>query len=155
MASTTRWIIDTAWTAVTFTASNLNSLPSGGGALSTGVIANGTNLDQFADFSFAVTVGTGGSGAGGFVTLYLLPLNQDGTTYGDGYVTNNSAQPSAGYAIGSIGVSTGTAATGMIQFVNLPPGSFKLVFGNNVQNTLSATASLTLSYRSYNVNLNV
>lgn len=157
MASTTRWIIDTAFTSVTFTGSELNSLASGGAALSTAAIANGTNFDQMMDVSFVVTVG-GTTVTGGYVTVFLLPLNQDGSTYGDSYVSSSSAQPSAGYGVGSIGakvgITSGNTITGTVQFINIPPGDFKLAFGNNLQVTLSSTAALTLKYRTYNTNLN-
>jgi len=158
MANTTRWVIDTAWTAATFTAGDLNSLASGGGALSTAAIANGTNLDQFMDVSFVLTVG-GTTIVGSYLTVFLLPLNQDGSTYGDGYASSTSVQPTAQYAIGSVGVkvgvTTGNTVTGIITGANIPPGDFKLALGNNLTVALSSTASLTLKYRTYNINLNV
>lgn len=158
MANTTRWVIDTAFTTVTFTAGDLNSLASGGAALGTAAIANGTNLDQMMDVSFVVTVG-GTTTAGSYLTLFLLPLNQDGSTYGDGYASSTSTQPSAGYGVGSIGVkvgvTSGSTVTGTFALINLPPGDCKLAFGNNLQVALSSTAALTLKYRTYNTNLNV
>jgi hypothetical protein len=158
MASTTRWIIDSAYTAPTFTAGDLNSLASGGGALATTTVANATNLDQYGDVSFVVTVG-GTTTTGSYITIFLLPLNQDATTYGDGYASSTTTQPAAGYAVGSIGVkvgvTSGNTVTGTIPFVNLPPRTFKLAFGNNLGVALSATAALTLSLSAYNTNLNV
>lgn len=163
MANTTRWIIGTNWTAVTFTAADLNSLPSGGAALSTSVISNGTGLDQYVDFSFIATVG-GTTLAGSYISIYLLPLNQDGSTYGDGYASSTTTQPAAGYAAGSIGVkvgvTSGSTITGIIAPPNpsapilLPPGDCKVAFGTNLQVALNATAAVTLKWRSYNVNLN-
>jgi hypothetical protein len=158
MASTTRWIIDSAYTAQTFTAGDLNSLASGGGALATTTVANATNLDQYADVSFVVTVGAT-TVAGGYITIFLLPLNQDATTYGDGYTSSSTTQPAAGYAVGSIGVkvgvTSGSTVAGTIPFINLPPRNFKLAFGNNLGVALSATAALTLAISAYDVNLNV
>lgn len=158
MANTTRWIIDTAWSAAAFTAGDLNSLASGGGALSTTVIANGTNLDLYADASFVITVG-GTTVAGSYFALYLLPLNQDGSTYGDGYASSTTVLPVATYQAGSalvkVGVTSGNTVTGTFRGIILPPGSFKFAFGNLLTVALSATAALTLSYRSYNENLNV
>lgn len=157
MANTTRWIIDANWTAVTFTAGDLNSLASGGGALSTAAITNGTSLDQLMDVSFVVTVG-GTTTAASYITVYLLPLNQDGTTYGDGYASSTSSQPAPYQGIGSpgvkVGVTSGNTVTGTITFANLPPGDFKLAFGNNLGVTLGSTAALTLKTRIYNTNLN-
>ena len=158
MANTTRWVIDANWTAATFTASELTSQASGGGALSTSVVANGTALDQFIDVSFVVAVGAT-TVIGGFMTLFLLPLNQDGTTYGDGYASSGTTQPSSTYAIGSpgskIGVTSGNTITGIVTGVSLPPGDFKLAIGNNLTIALASTAALTLKYRTYNINLNV
>jgi hypothetical protein len=158
MANTTRWVIDSAYTAATFTGGDLISLATGGGALSTSVVANATNLDQYADVSFVVTVG-GTTGAGSYITIFLLPLNQDATTYGDGYASSATTQPAAGYAVGSIGVKTGVTSggtvTGTIPFVSLPPRGFKLAFGNNLGVALSASPALTLSLSAYNTNLNV
>lgn len=158
MTGTARWIIDSAYTAVTFTASEVNSLPNNGGALGTAVIANGTSLDLYADVSFVVTVG-GTTTAASAITVYLLPLNADGTTYGDGYASSTTTQPAAGYAVGSIGVkvgvTSGSTVTGTIRGIVLPPGNFKLALGNNLGIALSATAALTLSIKLYNENLNV
>jgi hypothetical protein len=161
MANRTSWTagngVGLTWSAISFTAGDLNSLAAGGGALGTTVVANGTALDQLADFSFVVTIG-GTTVAGSYVTMFLLPLNQDGSTYGDGYASSTTTQPAAGYAIGSInvkvGVTTGNTVTGQINGVNIPPGSFKIAFGNNLAIALSSTAALTLEYRTYNVNLN-
>ena len=157
MAYTTRWVIDTAFTAVTFTAADLNSLATGGGALSTSVISNSSYLvDQYADFSFVVTVG-GTTTSSSYATLYLLPLNQDGSTYGDGYASSASAQPAPqyGFTVGvKSGVTSGNTVTGIITGVTLPAGDCKLAFVNNFGVALNATAALTLKYRFYNVNLN-
>ena len=74
MANTTRWIIDTAFTSVSFTAGDLNSLASGGGALSTAAVTNSTNLDLYADASFVVTVGGTSSITGPFLASILLGI---------------------------------------------------------------------------------
>ena len=159
MTAISGWAIDTAYTSVSLTAGDVNSLASGGGALSTTAIANGTNLDQFIDVSFVLTVG-GTTTAASCITVYLLPLNQDGSTYGDGYVSSTSSQPAVGYAglIGQVGVkpgvTSGNTVTGSILFGNLPPGSFKLAIGNNLGVAFGTTAAVTLAYRTYNVNNN-
>jgi hypothetical protein len=156
MTATTRWILDANWTSVSFTAGDLNSLANGGGALATAAITNSSTLDQLVDISFVVTVG-GTTTAGSYVTIYLLPLNQDGSTYGDGYASSTSSQPAVAYGnsvLVKVGVTSGNTITGMAQFVNLPPGDYKIAFGNNLGVALNATAALTLKYRSYNVNLN-
>ena len=151
MANISGWAIDTAYTAVSLTAGDVNSLASGGGALSTTVIANGTGLDQFIDVSFVLTVG-GTTTAASYITVYLLPLNQDGSTYGDGYASSTGSQPAAAYAgpIGQVGVkpgvTSGNTVTGSILFGNLPPGNFKLAIGNNLGVAFNATAAVTLAY---------
>lgn len=157
MANTTRWIIDTNWTAATFTAGDLNSLASGGCAVSTAAVANGTALDQLADISAIVTVG-GTTTAASYLTLYVLPLQQDGTTYGDGSASSTSAQPVATYLAASalvlVGVASGSTVSAMWRQIVLPPGNFVFALGNNLGVALNATAALTMKYRSYNENLN-
>ena len=158
MANTTRWVLDVAFTPASFLAADLNSLASGGGALSTSIVTNSTTLDLYCDVSFVVAVG-GTTTTTSYLTLYLLPLNQDGTTYGDGYASSTTTQPVGGYTAGSIGVKPGVASastvTGMFRGVILPPGNFKFALGNNLGVALYTTAAITMKYRTYNENLNV
>jgi hypothetical protein len=157
MANISRWIINTAFTTVTFTAGDLNSLASGGAAVATAAITNGTALDLYADVSMIITVG-GTTTATSFLSLYLLPLQQDGTTYGDGAVSSTTVQPVATYLERSawvkVGVASGSTVSAMFRGVVLPPGDFKLALANNLGVALSSTAALTMKYRSYNENLN-
>lgn len=157
MASTTRWVIDTNWTSVPFTAGDLNSLASGGCAVATASVSNGTALDIYADVSVIVTVG-GTTTATSFLTLYVLPLQQDGTTYGDGSTSSSSVQPVATYLVGSAlvksGVTSGSTVSAMFRQIVLPPGSFGVALGNNLGVALNATAALTMKIRTYNENLN-
>lgn len=157
MASTTRWIIDTNWTSVSFTAGDLNSLANGGCAVSTSAIANSTALDIYADVSAVVTVG-GTTTATSYLTLYVLPLQQDGTTYGDGAASSSSAQPVVTYlsasALVKVGATSGTAVSVMFRQIVLPPGDFVFALGNNLGVALNATAALTMKYRAYDENLN-
>lgn len=157
MASTTRWVIDTNWTSVSFTSGDLNSLANGGCAVSTAAIANGTALDIYADVSAIVTVG-GTTTATSFLTLFVLPLQQDGSTYGDGSASSSSVQPVASYLVGSCmvksGVTSGSTVTALWRQIVLPPGNFVFALGNNLGVALNATAALTMKYRSYDENLN-
>jgi hypothetical protein len=157
MASTTRWVIDTAWTAVSFTAGDLNSLATGSCALSTAAITNGTALDLYADVSFIVTVG-GTTTTSSYMTLYLLPLQQDGSTYGDGTASGSTPPVAVPYLISTCmvksGVTSGSTISGMFRGLVLPPGDFKFVLCNQLGVALNATASLTMKYRSFNENLN-
>lgn len=157
MANIARWVINTAYTAASFTAGELNSLATGGGALSTTVISNSSGLDQYCQVSFIVTVG-GTTLAGSYLTIYALPLNQDASTYGDAYVSSTTVQPSASYAQKSVGIkvgiTSGSTIVGTFEPFLLPPADFKLALGQNLGVALNATASLTLKYRTFNINLN-
>jgi len=157
MANLAKWNTPGAWTSLALTSGDVNSLASGGGALSTTVITNSTGLDQAADFSFVLTVG-GTTTSSSLIPIYVLPLNQDGSTYGDGYASSTSTQPAIGYQVGfinvKIGVTSGSTVTGIVQFCNLPAGDCKIVIGNSLGVTFNATAAVTLKYRTYDVNLN-
>lgn len=156
MANIAKLIPDVAYSAISFTAGDLNSLASGGGALGSTVIANSTNLDLFMDLSFVVTVG-GTTTPNSVIQIYLLPLNQDGSTYGDGYASG-ATLPAIGYQAGFInvksGVTSASTVTGTIIGAQLAPGDYKVVFANMLGVALNATASLTCKYRTYNYNLN-
>lgn len=157
MASTTRWIIDTNWTAVSFTAGDLNSLANGGCAVSTAAITNSTALDIYADVSAIVTVGGTTTGTS-ILSLYVLPLQQDGTTYGDGAASSSSVQPVATYlAAASLvksGVASGSTVSAMWRQIVLPPGDFVFALGNSLGVALNATAALTMKLRTFDENLN-
>lgn len=156
MASTTRWIIDVAYATCGFTASDFNSLATGSVVVAASAITNSSNLDMLADVSFVVTMGGTTTAASRF-DVYLLPLNQDGSTYGDGVATGSTA-PVFTYYVGSMGVKSGVTSgntvTGTLRAVPLPPGDFKWALLNNTTVALNATASITAKYRAYNENLN-
>lgn len=138
-----------------FTASCFNSLANGSGCV-TSQIDNSTALDLYTDLSFVLTVG-GTTTAGSYFTLYLLPLNQDGTTFGDNTGSGGTA-PQSTYAVGSVlvksGITTGNTVVGSVRGVLLPPGKFILGLWNNTGIALNAAAAATVSYRTYNENLN-
>jgi hypothetical protein len=159
MANTTGWIAGRGqgltWGSAGFTAANFNSLANGAGVVAATAIVNGTNLDLYADVSFSLVVG-GTTAATSFMALYLLPLNQDGTTYGDN--TTGSTLPAGAYLMSSagvlVGVASGSAVYGTFRGVILPPGSFKFTISNNLGVALNAAAAAVVSYRTYNENLN-
>ena len=160
MANLAKWNTPSAWTSISFTAGDLNSLASGGGALGSTVISNSSGLDTNIDFSFLVTVG-GTTVAGSFITVFLLPLNEDGSHYGDDYASSTTTQPSVGYAFGSIGVKVGITTGNVVYgtmtgnaYPTIAPGDYKVAFGNNLTIALNSTAALTLKYRTYEFNLN-
>lgn len=157
MANLTKWSIDAAWTAVSFTATQVNSLASGSCVVSSAAITNNTLLDMYYDFSFVVTVG-GTTTASSYLTLYVLPLNQDGTTYGDG-VASGATLPVASYLASQVYVKSGVASGSTIAGtfpgpLIIRPTSFKIAIGNQLGVALNATASLTMKYQTYLENLN-
>lgn len=140
--------------------SELNSLASGNAILGSTAIANSTNEDMEIECSFT----TGGSitpTGSPFVSLYLYPLNGDGTTYGDGRFGSAAAgPPPSNYYVGFCGVpaAAGTQfGTFGIPFIGsrilLPHGNFKPVFYNSTGVTLSSTGNI-LYYRTINRSVN-
>ena len=142
------------WTTAGFTAANFNSLAVGSAVVAATAIANATPLDVYADLSFSLT-GTTGTGSQ-FFAVYLQPLNQDGTTYGDNSATG-TVPPQISYQVGSVVVPqslTSTALVGMLRGIVLPPGSFKFALANFTSNSLASSAAAVVSYRTYVENLN-
>lgn len=160
MASTTRWIggggVGLTWTAAGFTATDFDSLAAGSGVVAATAIANNTPLDIYADVSFALTAASAPTVAS-FLSLYLLPLNQDGSTYGDGLAAGVSAvAPPAGYQVGAIGLRANTAMTGTFRGIVMPPGAFKFALWNNLVAIAFANmaGAGVVKYRSFVENLN-
>ena len=112
-------------------------------------IDNSSALDVFADFSF--NLGSVAVVAPNYIGVYLYPLNQDGSTYGDGRFGSSAAgPPGSPYWVGNIVVPTGTAANeGTIRGIILPPGQFKWVIYNQLGVTMAGSAN-TAKYRTYN-----
>lgn len=129
----------------------INSIVNGNAILSSISIANGTSLDIFADISIAL--GSIASGAGApYIGFYLVPLNQDTSTYGDGrFGTSAAGPPGSQYFVGAIPLipSVTQAQEGSLTGIVLPPGSFKFLAYNQAGATLAASAN-TFAYRTYN-----
>lgn len=144
------------WASAGFTASDFNSLASGSCVVAASAINNSTPLDVLIDVSFSLEVG-GTTTALSVLYCYLLPLNRDGSTYGDGVATG-STLPSIGYQRGQIGVksgvTSGNAVTGTFEAIRVPPGSFKLAIGSGLTVALDSTAAAAVEYRSYTFTLN-
>lgn len=159
MANSTRWIAGglqgLTYGAAGFTATDFNSLAAGSVVVAGTSLANGTALDLYADVSFVITPNaTAAAGSNNYFSLYILPLNQDGTTYGDG-IANGTVAPQASYLVGSCGVAaSATPMKGTVRGVVLPPGTFKFALVNNTTVAMHATSAATVSYRSYGENLN-
>lgn len=149
--STEKWVAGaTAGWASAF-GTEINSITNGNSVLSSVSITNGTGLDMFADFSVTAG-GTITTAAPNFLWLGLMPLNQDGTVYGDGVNTTTAAAyvPPATYWVGNIMVraAASTIVQGTISRIILPPGTFSFVAYSQLGATAHAT--MTCKYRTYN-----
>jgi len=139
-----------------FTAANFNSLATGSVVLAASAISNVAPLDIYADVSFSLVVGATTTTVS-YLALYIMPLNADGTTYGDGTGSGTTA-PTATYLASTAqvvsGVTTGNAIQGTFRGVILPPGSFKFAIVSQLGITLNSAAAAVVDYRTYNENLN-
>lgn len=146
-----KWVagsgVGLTWTTIMST--ELNSIASGNAILGGSAIANQTALDIFADFSLVLA--SAAFVAPNFIGVYLYPLNDDGSTYGDGrFGTSAAGPPPNNYAVGSIGIVAATQAqTGTLSRVVMPPGTWKPVLYNQGGVALASSAN-TLKYRTYN-----
>jgi hypothetical protein len=151
--ATEKWIagsgVGLTWTAA-FTASTLDSIVNGNAILSDVQINNASALDVFCDFSIAF--GSITWAAPSYVGVYLYPLNQDGSTYGDDrFGTSAAGPPSAQYWVGNIANPTGAAANeGTLLRIIMPPGAFKFVIYNQTGATLASAGANSAKYRTYN-----
>lgn len=146
------------YTSCGFVATDFNSL----GYLSTilmptsAAIDNTVNLDNYMDVSFSLVVG-GTTTAGSFFSLYLLPLNQDATTYGDGLSSPSITSPGASYWMTNAfvrAVTSGTALVGTFPTIWLPRKKFILGITNNLGVSLSVGAAAVVQYNTTNINAN-
>jgi hypothetical protein len=144
------------WTTGGFTASDFNSRANGSVVVAATAIDQDTSLDLDGEFSFSVEVG-GTTTATSRLDLYILPLNQDGTTYGDGVATGTTA-PAGSYWVASCivrpGVTSGNAVVGTFPRYPLPGADFKYAIVNNLGAALDSTATWTGSHRTLTRNLN-
>ncbi len=121
-------------------------------------IANGTNLDQFADISFSLVISSSTIVAGANIAFWIFTLNQDGTSYGDGQFTAGTAAsktptfPPVG-VFPLVAAASQTTLVGTVTGIILPPGSFRFAMQNNSGFSLTA-GTQTIKYRTYNINLN-
>jgi hypothetical protein len=142
--------IGLTWATAGFS-TELNSLASGNAVMAASALDNSSNLDLFFDLSISLGSVTSGANAP-YIGIYLYPLNQDGTSYGDGKFGSAAAgPPAATYFVGTIIVPASTTAvmTGMIQGIPMPPASFKLVLYNGAGVAMAASSN-TVKYRTYN-----
>lgn len=154
--ATEKLIAGAQGTYTTLMSAELNSLVSGNAIQGTSAVANASNLDLAAEFSFGGGTAVNATGSP-YLGLYLYPLNQDGTTYGDNRFGSSAAgPPPSNYFRGYCGVGTGTATQvgsfaipgSSIFQIPLPRGTFVPVLYNNLGNTLG-TGNI-LAYRTTN-----
>ncbi len=148
-----------AYTSCNFQASDTNSLANGSFAIATSgtpQIDFSTNLDLLAEISGVITVG-GTTVTGAYLAFYLLPLNQDGTTYADGQGAG-ATLPAASYLVTSVGVKAGVTTGNTITFTTprflLPRGTAKFAIANGTGVAFNSSSAPTISYRTTNLNLN-
>jgi len=146
--ATEKWVLGTYnWTTINST--EVNSLANGSAVLLANVIPNGTNLDIFMDISIAI--GSAAFAAPNYIGFYIYPLNEDGSTYGDGrYGSAAGGPPPSNYWKGNIVIPATTGAqVGTLQGTILPPGDLKIVLYNQGGIAL-ASGSNTVKIRTYN-----
>lgn len=154
--ATEKWISGTGqgltW-GTAINAADVNSLANGSSVLSSVSLPNfnGNSLDVFADIS--ISLGSVTTVAPNYLGIYLFPLNQDGTTFGDGQYTagtQSTAVPSPSYWVGNIVVPVGTQVlVGNVTRIVLPPGTVKFLIYNQAGVALAASSN-TIQYRTYN-----
>lgn len=131
--------------------SEINSLAAGSTAIGSVVIDNTTALytDGYISWSLSATTTAGTS----YLGFYLLPLNEDGTTYGDSTATG-TAVPDSQYFVGNARVQPPASGNvvGSLYIGNIPATKFKLAVTNGTGNALGATAG-TISFASNAINL--
>lgn len=122
-------------------------------------IANGTNLDQFMDISYLLTIASSTIAAGANFAFWPYYLNQDGTHYGDNQFTAGtpaSLTPAVpGVSSHAIPAVAGTTTMyGTITGIVLRPGAFRFAMQNNCGFALTA-GTQTVKYETYNQDLNL
>jgi hypothetical protein len=164
MASRTAWTagngVGYTWTTA-INSADLASMPTGSTVVSSVAdITNQTAQDMFMDVSISLVIASSTIVAGANIAFWLMPLNQDGTTYGDGQFTNGTQKAATPAntqnilpSIGLIAAASQTTLVGAVTGIQIPPGSFRLACQNNSGFTLTS-GTQTVKYRTYNINLN-
>ena len=130
-------------------ATQLNSLASGNAIQSAVVIDNTSNLDVTMDMS--LKLGSITPTGVPYLGLYLYPLNDQGTFYGDNRFGSAAAGPPSGqYFVGSIPlVAAAQTQYGFIYGIPLPRWKFVFVFYNGSGVTLASSGN-TINYQTTN-----
>lgn len=153
--STEKWIAGSGqgltWGNIFNSGSDIASMSNGNAIQSSTTISNATPLDIFADVSISLGSLTTGAGAP-YIGIYLYPLNQDGSTYGDGRFGSAAAgPPPSAYLVGIIPLVPSVTQTqeGTLLGIVMPPGGFTFVL-YNLSGTTLASSSNSVKYRTYN-----
>jgi hypothetical protein len=147
-----------AYASCAFTAADFNSLANGSIAImpTSAAIDNTANLDDYMDVSFSLVTG-GTTAATSFFSLYLLPLNQDASTYGDNTATGATLTAPSYWmtnAFVKTGITSGTALVGTFPTIWLPRKKFILGIANNLGVALNSSAAAAVQYNTTNINGN-
>jgi hypothetical protein len=160
MSNLAAWNTPPAW-ATLINGSDLASLANGSTVLSSVTdIDNTTNLDFYLNISVRMTVASATPPAGASFGLYVVPLLDDGTTYGDGSMTSGSTItrappfPPAGTIYLESAVAT-TLLAGAILGIPIYPIKFRSALYNGSGAGLSGTAgNCIVKYFTNKINLN-
>lgn len=129
----------------------LPALTSGQAWYSDLVIANGTNLDLFADVS--IHLGTFNCVTPNYIGVYVLPKNHN-STYGDGRTLASAftGPPPSQYFVGNILLDVSSAVQdGVLSRIALPRQDFVFGFYNGQATTLNATNTVDYNTTNYSV----
>ncbi|MDE1988994.1 MAG: hypothetical protein KGI82_00870, partial [Betaproteobacteria bacterium] len=134
MSNTAIWDVALSYTAQFGTSgADLDSLAAGSCAVSSTIYDNTASLYTDAWVSCSLPTLATGTGAPS-LDVYLLPLNQDGTTYGDGTASGTVA-PSGAYYVGSITWAASLASGTRVGSIQLPTGILNGAAGFNSGST--------------------
>lgn len=151
--ATEKWIAGSGqgltWSSA-LNSTELNSLANTDAVLIATQIDNSSALDIFADVCFIL--GSVTSTGSPVIGIYLYPLLEDGSTYGDGRGTGSGSAfiPPAAYWCGNAALPAGTQAlTGIVSRIILPPAKFKFLLYNSAGVALASSGN-SVFYRTYN-----
>lgn len=155
LSAVEKWVNGaTAGTWTPACSTEVDSLPTLDAVLCADIVSNNSNLDLVMDVS--VVLGSVTTGAGSpYVGIYIYPLNQDGSTYGDGQFGSQVAgPPSASYLACNIPApaSTGAPIVGSCMTA-IPPINFKIVLYNGLLVNMASSGN-TIKYQTFNRQVN-
>lgn len=155
-ASRTAWVAGNGagftW-ATAIASANMASMTNGQSVMDSTDITNQTALDLFADVSISLIIASSTIAAGANIALWIYPLNQDGSTYGDNHLTTSAASVTSSASpiavIPCFAAATQTSIIGNITGIVMPPGTFRWAMQNNSGFSLTS-GTQTIKYRTYN-----